>query len=81
LKCAALCYNNNNNNNNNTDLTIEIELTWHVKRNVIPVIKVATGTISKSRKKIPRKNTGKARSKGTTENSHTGHCTYTSKCF
>jgi hypothetical protein len=33
------------------DLTIEIQRTWKVKINVIPVIILATGTISKSFRK------------------------------
>ena len=33
------------------DLTIEIQRMWHVKTKVIPVIKGATGTISKSFRK------------------------------
>ena len=64
LKCAALCNNNNNNNNNSdddddTDLTIEIELTWHIKTKVKPVIIGANGTISKSFRKYPGKIPGK----------------------
>jgi len=48
--------NNNNDNNNNKilkykDLTIEIQCMWNVKTKVIPVIIVATGTISKSFRK------------------------------
>jgi hypothetical protein len=33
------------------DLTIELQCMWNVKTNVIPVIKGATGTISKSFRK------------------------------
>ena len=33
------------------DITIEIQRMWNIKTNVIPVIKGATGTISKSFKK------------------------------
>jgi hypothetical protein len=29
--------------------------------------------------KIPEQRTGKARNQGTTENSHTGHCTHTAE--
>jgi hypothetical protein len=54
---------NNNNNNNNVigkeaekilkykDLTTEIQRMWNVKTKVIPVIRGATGTISKSFRK------------------------------
>jgi hypothetical protein len=53
---------------------------WDVKTRVIPVIIGATGTISKSfRKYVSNKQTRKPWSKGTTENSHIGHCTQTSE--
>jgi hypothetical protein len=47
----------------NKDLTIEIQRMWNVKNKGVPVIKGATGTISKSFrkyvKKIPRKHEDK----------------------
>jgi hypothetical protein len=46
---------------------------------VIPVIIGATGTISKSFRKIHKQHTRKPWSEGTTENSHIGHCTHTSE--
>jgi hypothetical protein len=52
---------------------------WNVKTNVIPVITGTIGTISKLIHKIPKKHTRKAQNQGTTENSHTGHGTHTSK--
>jgi hypothetical protein len=41
------------------DFTIEIQRTWNVKTNVIPVIIGATGTISKSFRKYLSNITGK----------------------
>jgi hypothetical protein len=41
------------------DTTVEIQLMWSVKTNVIPVIIKATGTISKSFRKYLRNLTGK----------------------
>jgi len=46
---------------------------WIVKTKMITVITGTTGTISKSFRKYLSKITG------TTENSHIGHCTHTSK--
>jgi len=81
--------NNNNNNNNNSkeaekilkykDLTIEIQRMWNVKTKVIPVIIGAAGTISKSFRKYVSNIPGKHGVKGTTENSHIGHCTHNSE--
>jgi hypothetical protein len=54
---------------------------WTVKAKVMPLIIVATGTISKSFRKYPnniRGNHGKYY-QGTTENSHIGHCTHTAE--
>jgi hypothetical protein len=52
---------------------------WNVKTKVNPVIIGTTGTIAKSFRKyvsnIPRNH----EVKGTTENSHIGHCTHTSE--
>ena len=44
------------------DLTIEIQRMWNVKTKVIPVIISATGTISKSIRKIREQHTRKSRS-------------------
>jgi hypothetical protein len=44
---------------------------------VIPVIIEATGTISKSFRKYLSHIPGKQEIKGTTVNSHIGHCTHT----
>jgi len=41
------------------DLTIEIQRMWNLKTKVIPVIIGATGTISKSFRKIREQHTGK----------------------
>jgi hypothetical protein len=61
------------------DLTIEIERMWNVKTKMIPVIIGATGTISKSFRKNVSNIPGKQEVKGTTENSHIGHCTHTAE--
>ena len=61
------------------DLTIETRRMWNVKTKVIPVIIGATGTISKSFRKYASNIPGKREVKGTTENSHIGHCTHTSE--
>ena len=50
---------------------------WNVKTKMIPVIIGVTGTISKSFRKYVSNIPGKH--KGTTENSHIGHCTHTSE--
>ena len=44
--CVIILNNNNNNRNNN--IIIGIQSMWNVKTKAIPVIKGATGTISKS---------------------------------
>jgi hypothetical protein len=71
--------NNNNNNLNYKDLIIEIQRMWRVKGKVIPEIKRATGTISKSLgpylSDIPRKHEIKELQK----NSRIGHCTHTTE--
>jgi len=46
------------------DLTIEIQRIWNVKTKVIPVIRGATGTISKSFRKYVRNVTGNCEVKG-----------------
>jgi hypothetical protein len=51
---------------------------WNVKTKVIPIIK-GNWKHLKIIQNIPEPHTGKARNKGTTENSHTGHCTHTLK--
>jgi hypothetical protein len=61
------------------DFAIEIQRMWNVKTNVIPVIRGANWNDIKIIQKIPEPHTGKARNQGTTENSHTGHCTHTSE--
>ena len=61
------------------DRTIEIQRMWNVKTKVIPVIIGATGTISKSFRKYLSNILGEHEVKGTTENSHIGHCTHTSE--
>jgi len=62
------------------ELTIEIQLMWNVKTKVIPIIIGVTGAISKSFRKYVSNLPGKhAVNQGTTENSHTGHCTHTSE--
>jgi hypothetical protein len=53
---------------------------WNVKINVIPVIIGETGTISKSFRKYLSYITGKEQNQGTTENSRTGHGTFTLEC-
>jgi hypothetical protein len=50
---------------------------YRVKTKVTPVITGANGTISKASGKYLSNITWKTRHKGTTENSHTGHCTHT----
>jgi hypothetical protein len=47
-------------------LTIEIQRMWNVKARVIPVIIGATGTISKSFRKISEQHSRKPRSQRTT---------------
>jgi len=54
------------------DLTIEIPCMWNVKTKVIPVIIVATGTISKSFRKYVSNIPGKHEVK---ELQKTAHCT------
>jgi hypothetical protein len=49
------------------------------KKNVIPVIIGATGTISKSFRKYVTNIPGKHDVKEIQENSHIGHCTHTSE--
>jgi hypothetical protein len=61
------------------DLTMEIKCMWNVKTRVIPVIIGATGTVSKLFRKYVSNIPGNHEVKGTTENSHTGHCTHTSE--
>ena len=61
------------------DLTIEIQRVWNVKTKVIAVIRGATGTISKTFIKHVSNIPGNHEVKGTTENSHIGHCTHTSE--
>jgi hypothetical protein len=50
---------------------------WNVKARVIPVVIGATGAISKSFRKYVSNIPGNHDVKGTTENSHIGHCTHT----
>ena len=53
---------------------------WNVRTKVIPVIIGETGTVSKLLKKyVHEQPTRKTRCRGTTENSHIGHCTHTSE--
>ena len=52
---------------------------WKVKTRVIPVIIGATGTISKSFRKYVSNIPENHEVRGTTENSHIGHCTHTSE--
>jgi hypothetical protein len=61
------------------NLTIEIQRMWNVKATVIPVIIGATGTVSKSFRKYVSDIPGNLEGKGTTENSHIGHCTHTAE--
>jgi hypothetical protein len=61
------------------DLAIEIQSMWNVKARVIPVVIGATGTISKSFRKYVSNIPGNHDVKGTTENSHIGHCTHTAE--
>jgi hypothetical protein len=61
------------------DLTIEIQCMWNVKTNVIPVIKEATGTISKSFRKYLSNIKGKHKIKVLQKISHVGHSTHTSE--
>ena len=58
---------------------IEIQRMWNVKTKVIPVIIGATGTISKSFRKYVSNIPGKHEVKELPENSHIGHCIYTSE--
>jgi hypothetical protein len=46
-------------NNNNNNLTTEIQRMWNVKTNMIPEIRGATGTISKSFRKYLSNVSGK----------------------
>jgi hypothetical protein len=52
---------------------------WNVKTNVIPVNNRGNWNHLKIIQKIPELYTGKARSQGTTENSHIVHCTHTAE--
>jgi hypothetical protein len=61
------------------DLIIEVQCTWNVKAQVTPVIIGATGTISKSVRKLLEQRTGKAQYQETTENSYIGHSTHTAE--
>ena len=47
---------------------------WNVKAEVIPVIIGANVKHLKITQTVPQQHTGKARNKGTKENSHIGHC-------
>ena len=63
-QCTPFQTNNNNNNNTNNNnsnkyLKIEIQRMWNVKRNMIPVIIGAAGTISKSLRQYPSNILGK----------------------
>ena len=62
------------------DFITEIQRMWNVKAKVIPVIRGATGTISKSLgqnlSNIPEKHEIKELQK---KNSHIGHCTHTTE--
>jgi hypothetical protein len=61
------------------DLIIEIHRMWNAKAKVIPVVRGATGTISKSLRQklsnIPEKHEIEEIQK----KSHIGHCTYTTE--
>jgi hypothetical protein len=61
------------------DLIIEIQRTWNVKTKVIPVIIVATGTISESLRQYLSNIPGKHEIKELQKNNHIGHCTHTTK--
>jgi len=50
------------------------------KTKEIPVIIIATGTISKSFRILSEQHKGTARNQGTTENSLIGHCTRIWEC-
>jgi hypothetical protein len=52
---------------------------WNMKTNVITIITRANWNHLKIIQKIPEQRTGKAQNEETTENSHIGHCTYTSE--
>jgi hypothetical protein len=60
------------------DFITEIQRTWNVKAEVIPVIIGATGTISKSLRQYPSSIPGKHEIKELEKkNSHIRHCTHT----
>jgi hypothetical protein len=52
---------------------------WNVKTKQIPVTMETNGTISKSFRQYLSNITRKHENQGTTQNSHTGHCTYTAE--
>jgi hypothetical protein len=56
------------------DLTTEIQRMWNVKPKVIP----GNWNHLKIIQKVSERHTGKAQNKGTTENTHIGHCTHIS---
>ena len=56
------------------DLTIEIQRTWNVKTQLMPLITGATGTISKSFRKYVTNIPGKMKSRN-----YVGQCTLTSE--
>jgi hypothetical protein len=49
---------------------------WNVKPNVTPL----NWDHFRITQTIPEQHTGKARNQGSTNNSHTGHCTHTLEC-
>jgi hypothetical protein len=57
------------------DLRIHIQSMWIVKAKVIPVIRGATGTISKSLRQYLNNITGKHEIKEIKKKGHTGHST------
>ena len=52
---------------------LEIQSMWNIKAKVIPVSRAATGTISKSFRKIPEQQTYRE----STESRNFGHCAHT----
>ena len=61
-----------------TDFTIETQSMWNAQTTVIGTNNNrGNWNLLKLIQKIPEQHTGKARNKGTAENSHVGHCTHT----
>jgi hypothetical protein len=58
-------------------LTIEIQSMWNANTVVIPINNGGSRNYLKIIQKMPEPHSGKARTQGTTDKSHIGHCTRT----